>query len=126
MIRVSIIIPVYRSAETLPKLVDQLSKVLDPRGEEYEIEERAKKKNLDKFPDLAELLSRCPGLAILATSRAALAEFVGGREDEIVFPRIWDLIEEVFYPPDAAGREAKQYLDRLAGGLARRHERERT
>ena len=37
--------------------------------------------------------------------------------DEILFPRVWDLIEEVFYPAGAAGRDAGR-LARARDGVA--------
>ena len=40
--------------------------------------------------------------------------------DEIVFPAVWDLVEEVFYPPSGAGRDARR-AERARAQLAELH-----
>src|SRR5262249_22203173 len=62
---VSVVVPVYRSAETLPALVERLAKVFGQRGERFEIILVDDGSPDDSWAVMRELLGPYPGRLVL-------------------------------------------------------------
>ena len=72
---------------------------------------------------LEYLEDRHPEPPLLPSDPAARARCrqIEAAADEILFPFVWDLVEEVFYPPGENGVDTAR-VDRARDGIARIHE----